>query len=149
MVDGRSPPKLPKIRPPRHNSITDFLPRVVFIVSITSGLQGPSAQLSPAIPGLGGPNAIVNRLEAQANHDHPGDASCKKNPPDASPDLAPQPQAVETLELKTPCITTPHTGQRCVTRVRCLTGLEKPVPLRPTRYRFSEIAYNNRGDYDP
>src|ERR1035437_8029226 len=65
------PPKTPQNPPPRHNSITDFLPRVVFIVSITSGLQGPSAQLSPAIPGLGGPNAIVNRLEAEANHDHP------------------------------------------------------------------------------
>jgi hypothetical protein len=32
---------------------------------------------------------------------HPGDASCKKVPPDASPNLAPPPQPIETERLKT------------------------------------------------
>jgi hypothetical protein len=31
----------------------------------------------------------------------PGDASCKKSPPDASPNLTPPPQLIEKEELKT------------------------------------------------
>ena len=61
-----------------------------------------------------GPNAILNRLETEANHNHPDqrravpapgprpcDASCQKSPPDASQDLFPPPQPIETEELKT------------------------------------------------
>jgi hypothetical protein len=33
--------------------------------------------------------------------DPPGDASCEKSPPDASPNLSPPPQPIETEELKT------------------------------------------------
>jgi hypothetical protein len=40
-------------------------------------------------------NAIVRLLN------HPGDASCKKVPPDASPDLASLPQPIEKEWLKT------------------------------------------------
>jgi hypothetical protein len=32
---------------------------------------------------------------------HPGDASCRKVPPDASPNLDPPPQPIETERLKT------------------------------------------------
>ena len=104
-------------------SVTNFSPRVSGIISITYGFLDPLARFWPAIPGLEGPDAILNRLEPEANHNrpgqrlavcrrvgcrrgarlpaqadavsgprpHPGDASCKKSPPDASPNLDPPP----------------------------------------------------------
>jgi hypothetical protein len=47
----------------------------------------------------------------------PGDASCEKSPPDASPKLDAPPQPVGTEELKTSQIKTPPPWARCVTRV--------------------------------
>jgi hypothetical protein len=62
---------------------------------------------------------------------HPGDASCKKSPPDASPNLQPPPQLIEKKDLTTSSIIIPHTPTRCVTQVGCLTGLEGPGPRQP------------------
>ena len=114
---------------------------------------------------------------------HPGDASCGKTPPHASPNSVSPTQPTEKEGLKTRCLRTPLIGQRCVTRLRCLTGPQKPVSGRhmsppvavqprescfrpptpgprplaprglqiapPTLSHFSEIAYNDKGDYDP
>ena len=59
---------------------------------------------------------------------HPGDASCKKSPPDASPNLEPIPQPIEKRALKMPRLRTPHTPNRCVSRVACSAGPTTPVP---------------------
>ena len=56
----------------------------------------------------------------------PGDASCRKTPPHASPNYDQPTQPIETKWLKTSQLTTPHTPTRCVTR--CLR-----VPPRPDR----------------
>src|ERR1035437_4784525 len=64
-------------------------------------------------------------------HIRPGDASCEKSPPDASPSFDPPPQPIETEHLTTSSIKLPHTRTRCVTRVGCLTGLGKPGPPAP------------------
>jgi hypothetical protein len=45
----------------------------------------------------------------------PCDASCPKTPPDASQNFAPRTQPLETEDLKTSQMTTPHTPTRCVT----------------------------------
>ena len=46
----------------------------------------------------------------------PGDASCRKTPPHASPNFDPPTQPIENKWLKTSQLTTPHTRTRCVTR---------------------------------
>ena len=60
--------------------------------------------------------------------DHPGDASCRKVPPDASPNCTPSPQPVEKTEFKTSRIIMSPPPTKCVTRVGRRTGLERPVP---------------------
>ena len=60
----------------------------------------PRSPISACYTRIRGNNAILNRLEAQANH--PGDASCQKDPPDASPDFGPPPQPTEKEDLTSP-----------------------------------------------
>ena len=52
-----------------------------------------------------------------ASFRHPCDAYCGKTPPDASQTSGPPPQPTETKRLATSRMTTPHTRNRCVTRV--------------------------------
>lgn len=59
---------------------------------------------------------------------HPGDASCQKTPPDASPNFGPTPQPIEKQGLTTSRIKMPHTPNRCVTRVACSAASTTPVP---------------------
>ena len=75
---------------------------------------------------------------------HPGDASCQKTPPDASPISVPQAQPTEKEHLKIRCLKTSHTGQTCVTRLLCAAGPEKPLPGSRTRAILSSIPWQPR-----
>jgi hypothetical protein len=72
----------------------------------------PSLLLLSSIPPSPMPPRAASRIALQLSHLHerarvfelptrPGDASCEKHPHDASPNLAPAPQTIETAQLKT------------------------------------------------
>jgi hypothetical protein len=75
----------------------------------------------PALPG----SRIQLILQAVPHRNQPGDASCRKSPPHASPNLAPPTQPNENTHLKTSLLKLPHTPTRCVTQAGGLTALRR------------------------
>jgi hypothetical protein len=66
------------------------------------------------------------------HRNHPGDASCQKSPPDASPNLAPPTQPNENKHLKTSLLLLPHTGNmRRTGRVRDRPPEESAAQIVP------------------
>ena len=72
----------------------------------------PTLLLLSSIPPRPMPLRAYSRIALQFSHlherarvfeppDRPGDASCEKHPQDASPNLGPPPQPIETAQLKT------------------------------------------------
>ena len=64
----------------------------------------------PGLPGRADPRKLVPTLPGSriqlsvkgvTHRNHPGDASCQKSPPDASPNLATRTQPNENKQLKT------------------------------------------------
>ena len=107
------PPALPPPKdtqnPPPGIAFHHFFSGLFRFVSIIS-VSTPASPVFACYTRIRGTNAILNSLETQANH--PGDASCQKNPQDASPDFGPPPQPTGKKGLTSLQMTTPHTRTR-------------------------------------
>jgi hypothetical protein len=73
--------------------------------------------------------------------DHPGDASCKKGPPDASPNLEPPSQPIEKEELATSSIINPHPDEmRHPVGVLDRSGESGPRQPHPRSRRIPQLG---------